>query len=67
MMNDWKGSDYSGQGGGQVSITFKIYPDGRVEETVKGVKGMQCNKITEELNEKLGQVINTKPTEEAFQ
>ena len=57
----------SGEGGGHVQIKFKIYADGRVEETVKGVKGMACNQITDELNEKLGQVITSKPTEEAFQ
>ena len=61
-MNEWTGNQEGGQGGGNVEITFKIYPDGRVEETVKGVKGIACNKITEALNEKLGQVITTKPT-----
>ncbi len=45
-------------------VKFTIYPDGRVEETVIGVKGQECLKITETLNAKLGDVILTKSTEE---
>mmetsp|Transcript_10555 Transcript_10555/g.33744 ORF Transcript_10555/g.33744 Transcript_10555/m.33744 type:complete len:119 (+) Transcript_10555:58-414(+) len=53
--------------GERVQVKFRIYPDGRVEETVLGVKGMDCQKVTEELNAKLGTVISTTPTEEMFQ
>eukprot|EP00614_Pseudopedinella_elastica_P033369 CAMPEP_0172643602 /NCGR_PEP_ID=MMETSP1068-20121228/237597_1 /TAXON_ID=35684 /ORGANISM="Pseudopedinella elastica, Strain CCMP716" /LENGTH=75 /DNA_ID=CAMNT_0013457693 /DNA_START=109 /DNA_END=336 /DNA_ORIENTATION=+ len=52
------------QAGGEQRVKFKIYPDGRVEETVIGVKGQDCLKITEELNEKLGTVLATEATEE---
>lgn len=49
---------------GMVTLEFIIYPDGRVEEKVVGVKGGDCLKVTEEINEKLGTVITTEPTEE---
>ena len=48
-------------------IEYKIYPDGRVEEKVLGVKGESCLEITREINEKLGEVISTTPTEEMFE
>jgi hypothetical protein len=48
-------------------IEFKIYPDGRVEETVRGVKGNNCHKVTEKINEMLGEVVATRPTEEMFE
>lgn len=55
-------------GGGAIeTIEFKIYPDGRVEETVRGVKGNNCHKITEKINEALGAVIASTPTEEMFE
>ena len=53
--------------GETVRVKFRIYPDGRVEETVSGIRGSYCTKVTEELNEKLGKVTQTKPTEEMFQ
>ena len=43
--------------GETVRVKFRIHPDGRIEETVTGVKGSDCVKITEELNEKLGEVF----------
>jgi len=49
---------------GEEKIKFKIYADGRVEETVIGVAGEDCLKVTEKLNEKLGKVVTTKPTED---
>jgi len=52
---------------GEQRLKFKIYADGRVEETVTGVLGDECLKITEELNEKLGKVIVQKDTEEMLQ
>lgn len=53
--------------GGEQRIQFKIYPDGRVEETVLGVKGEECLKVTEEINEKLGKVISTENTTEMLE
>ena len=47
--------------GETVRVKFRIYPDGRVEETVSGIRGSDCTKVTEELNEKLGKVTQTKP------
>ena len=41
--------------GGIEQIEFKIYPDGRVEETVRGI------------NKALGKVVDTRPTEEMFE
>lgn len=88
---------------GMERIEFTIYPDGRVEELVVGVKGENCHKVnnfkiivttilprfllplqidflvifcvsfqspsqlTRELNEKLGTVIDSNPTEEMFE
>jgi formylmethanofuran:tetrahydromethanopterin formyltransferase len=58
----------SGGGFGAVEqIEFKIYPDGRVEEIVRGVKGNDCHKVTEQINAQLGKVIQTQPTEEMFE
>ena len=35
-----------GPGSGRIEqIEYKIYPDGRVEETVRGVKGSDCHKV----------------------
>lgn len=48
-------------------IEFKIFPDGRVEEIVRGVKGNNCNKVTEKINQALGEVVATQPTEEMFE
>lgn len=48
-------------------IEFKIFPDGRVEEIVRGVKGNNCNKVTEKINQALGEVIISQPTEEMFE
>ena len=57
----------SGQSGRLERIEFKIFPDGRVEEKVIGVKGEDCLEITKEINEKLGNVISTSPTEEMYE
>mmetsp|Transcript_14070 Transcript_14070/g.22164 ORF Transcript_14070/g.22164 Transcript_14070/m.22164 type:complete len:143 (-) Transcript_14070:244-672(-) len=59
----------SGNGGiGNLEILeFKIYDDGRVEETVRGVKGGNCHKVTEGINEMLGNVVATEPTEELYE
>mmetsp|Transcript_25657 Transcript_25657/g.43582 ORF Transcript_25657/g.43582 Transcript_25657/m.43582 type:complete len:119 (-) Transcript_25657:99-455(-) len=55
-------------GSGQMEyLEFKIFPDGRVEEKVTGIKGGECLKVTRKINEALGVVIDSKPTEEAFE
>ena len=33
--------------GGIEEIEFRIYPDGRITEVVRGVKGKNCEKVTE--------------------
>jgi hypothetical protein len=48
-------------------IEFKIFPDGRIEETVRGIKGGECHKVTEEINQSLGKVVDSKPTEEMYE
>jgi hypothetical protein len=48
-------------------IEFKIYSDGRVEETVRGIKGNNCHKVTEKINESLGKVVASEPTEELYE
>lgn len=48
-------------------IEFRIYPDGRVTEVVRGVKGENCEKITEAINNQLGNVVASQPTEEMFE
>ncbi|KAJ8601944.1 hypothetical protein CTAYLR_004467 [Chrysophaeum taylorii] len=50
-----------------VQVKFRIHPDGRIEETVLGIKGTDCEKVTEALNEKLGSIISSAPTEERFE
>jgi hypothetical protein len=71
--NSWEssasssGGQQKAQSGRLEQVTFKIYPDGRVEEKVVGVKGQQCLEVTREINEKLGNVISTQPTEEMFE
>jgi Protein of unknown function (DUF2997) len=49
------------------TLEFRIFPDGRVEEVVRGVKGMNCNQVTEDINSVLGKVVATEPTEELYQ
>lgn len=53
--------------GKMVEVKFRIHADGRVEETVMGIKGSDCVKVTEGLNEKLGEVVRTQPTEDMFE
>lgn len=48
-------------------IEFKIFPDGRVEETVRGIKGNNCHQVTADINEALGAVIDSVPTEEMYE
>ena len=46
-------------------IEFIIYPDGRVEERVIGVKGENCQQLTAKLNEALGEDAPQTVSEEA--
>ncbi len=48
-------------------LEFIIHADGRVEERVRGVKGMDCQSVTAEINKALGEVIDSKPTQEMFE
>ena len=67
--NDWSGNQSSQrQGGGRlIEIEYKVYPGGRVEEVVTGVKGGNCHKVTEQIEAALGEVIATQPTEEMYE
>lgn len=70
-LRDWGGAGPSkvakGSAGSIEQIEFKIFPDGRVQETVRGVKGGHCHSVTEKINEQLGKVVNSAPTEEMFE
>ena len=48
-------------------LEFIIHADGRVEERVRGIKGMDCQSVTAEINKALGEVMETKPTQEMFE
>uniref|UniRef100_A0A7S4K9M6 DUF2997 domain-containing protein n=1 Tax=Odontella aurita TaxID=265563 RepID=A0A7S4K9M6_9STRA len=48
-------------------IEFRIYPDGRIEETVRGVRGNSCHEVTEAVNDMLGKVVESAPTEEMYE
>jgi hypothetical protein len=66
--DSWNGAGSSSSSSGRIEqLEFKIYPDGRIEETVRGIKGNNCHKVTEKINEKLGIVVATTPTEEMFE
>lgn len=57
----------SDAGGGIEEIEYRIYPDGRITEVVRGVKGKSCLDVTEAINKQLGNVVDTQPTEEMFE
>lgn len=48
-------------------LEFVIHADGRVEETVHGVKGDQCLALTEALEDKLGKVVQRQATAEQYE
>ena len=48
-------------------LEFIIHPDGRVEELVRGIKGTDCQQITDKINKALGEVYESKPTQEMFE
>jgi len=56
-----------GASGGIERLEFKIHADGRIEETVKGIRGDNCQKITEDINAELGEVVSSRPTEEMYE
>ncbi len=63
-------SDYDSSGSfdSQIEeIEFKIYPDGRIEETVRGVKGENCHEVTEAINSALGKTTASEPTQEMYE
>ena len=51
----------------KTDIVFDIDPDGNITITVEGVKGKDCEKITQELEESLGVVIDRQFTSEYYQ
>ncbi len=50
----------------QRTLRFKIRQDGLVEESVEGVSGQLCNKLTERLEDALGSVQRREPTADAY-
>jgi hypothetical protein len=51
----------------QQIIRYRIRPDGRVEETVEGLAGSACERLTERIEARLGTVQQRQPSAEAFQ
>ena len=50
----------------QKTLRFKIYQDGKVEETLEGFIGNSCNDVTKNLENALGKVIVTSKKSEAY-
>ena len=50
----------------QRTLRFKIYQDGRVQETVEGFDGASCNEATKNLEEALGEVKTKRITTDSF-
>ena len=50
----------------QRTLRFKIYQDGRVQETVEGFEGNSCNDATRNLETALGEVKTKKLTTDSF-
>ena len=50
----------------QRTLRFKIYQDGRVQETVEGFEGDSCNDATKNLEDALGEVKIKKLTTDSF-
>ena len=50
----------------QRTLRFKIYQDGRVEETVEGFEGHSCNDATKNIEKALGEVKAKKLTTDSF-
>jgi len=50
----------------QRTLRFKIHQDGKVEESVDGFIGDECNDATKNIEDALGEVKVKKSTSEAF-
>ncbi len=50
----------------QRTLRFKIYQDGRVQETVEGFEGDSCNDATKNLENALGEVTTKRLTTDSF-
>ena len=50
----------------QSTLRFKIRQDGLVEESVEGLVGDSCHRLTASLEEALGSVDNTVPTADSY-
>ena len=50
----------------QRTLRFKIYQDGRVQETVEGFEGDSCNEATKNLEEALGEVKTKRLTVDSY-
>ena len=50
----------------QRTLRFKIYQDGRVQETAEGFEGDSCNEATKNLEEALGEVKTKRLTTDSF-
>lgn len=50
----------------QLTIRYRIHPDGRVDELVEGLPGMACEQLTERIEARLGVVQQRQSTAEAF-
>ena len=50
----------------QRTLRFKIYQDGRVQETVEGFEGDSCHDATKNLEDALGEVKTKKLTTDSF-
>ena len=50
----------------QRTLRFKIYQDGRVQETAEGFEGDSCNDATKNLEDALGEVKTKKLTTDSF-
>jgi len=48
------------------TIRFRIRPDGRVEEQVRGLSGASCQQLTAGLENRLGAVISQNPTADHY-
>ena len=50
----------------QRTLRFKIYQDGRVQETAEGFEGDSCSDATKNIEDALGEVKTKKLTTDSF-
>ena len=48
-------------------IVFRIKPDGTVESTIKGIEGSSCSGLGSKIEERLGEIVEDRETEEYYQ